>query len=218
MLRATRPLTGTSTLCKICLEEKDDSLFVYKHGKRVGLVCRSCNGKICSDWNKANPEAAAKAAANYRALNPDYPGRWLKNNPGAGARLQSRYRKRHPDRIAAQYQRQISLDPNFAKNRSAKQRADDPVGTLQYYREWRNNNRDKTRFYSKTRRSIQRKQTPPWANDEETLAFYRACPDGYEVDHIIPLRGKRVSGLHVVGNLQYLTPTQNRRKQATFID
>ena len=39
--------------------------------------------------------------------------------------------------------------------------------------------------------------------------IYQNCPDGHEVDHIIPLsRG----GLHHQDNLQYLTREQNRSK------
>jgi 5-methylcytosine-specific restriction endonuclease McrA len=39
--------------------------------------------------------------------------------------------------------------------------------------------------------------------------FYRNCPKGYEVDHIIPISK---GGTHTLSNLQYLKPRQNRRK------
>ena len=60
------------------------------------------------------------------------------------------------------------------------------------------------------------KRVPPWSETEAIKAFYEACPEGYEVDHIIPLQGLFVSGLHVLGNLQYLPTLENRRKGRSF--
>jgi 5-methylcytosine-specific restriction endonuclease McrA len=42
--------------------------------------------------------------------------------------------------------------------------------------------------------------------------FYNNCPKGFEVDHIIPIKGDGINGLHVIHNLQYLTKEENRRK------
>lgn len=60
------------------------------------------------------------------------------------------------------------------------------------------------------------KRTPAWCDKAAIRQFYEDCPEGMEVDHIIPLRGKSVSGLHVLSNLQYLTPEQNRKKLNKF--
>lgn len=54
---------------------------------------------------------------------------------------------------------------------------------------------------------------PKWADVEAIRNFYMNRPKGYEVDHVIPLGGKLVSGLHVLENLQYLPIADNRTKQ-----
>jgi len=52
---------------------------------------------------------------------------------------------------------------------------------------------------------------PKWGQ-EGIVEFYHNALKDMEVDHIIPLCGKKVSGLHVIWNLQYLTESENSKK------
>lgn len=68
----------------------------------------------------------------------------------------------------------------------------------------------------KQKRDYREKQcTPSWLTEEqkaEINSFYYNRQRGYEVDHIVPLNGEQVTGLHVPWNLQYLTQADNRSK------
>lgn len=65
---------------------------------------------------------------------------------------------------------------------------------------------------TRNRQAGLKSRTPAWVDRSELRQIYRECPAGHEVDHIVPLRGKTVSGLHVPWNLQYLDPLVNRMK------
>lgn len=54
----------------------------------------------------------------------------------------------------------------------------------------------------------------------EIAGMYLFCQifKGYEVDHIVPLNGKSVSGLHVPANLQVLPLHENRSKGNKFLE
>ena len=61
-----------------------------------------------------------------------------------------------------------------------------------------------------------------WAQIEEfyELAAAKTMQTGidHHVDHIVPIKGKKVSGLNVPWNLQLLTAQKNMRKSAAFIE
>jgi hypothetical protein len=76
--------------------------------------------------------------------------------------------------------------------------------------------------YGHTRRA--KMQAPAWAQSFCTKAVYRIAERlrtttgiQFTVDHVVPLQGRKVSGLHVRDNLQILTASENFRKHNKFV-
>ena len=103
-----------------------------------------------------------------------------------------------------------------SRKSAKKWREDNPNKFKEYVKKWQRANPGKMRAYQNKRRADRLKQTPSWANLEAIKQIYINCPKGLHVDHIIPLRGKSVSGFHAEYNLQYLTPSENCKKSNKF--
>lgn len=63
------------------------------------------------------------------------------------------------------------------------------------------------------RRSKLLGSTPEWADMEAIREFYKGCPKGYHVDHIIPLQNGVFPSVHSLENLQYLPAQENFSKR-----
>jgi len=79
------------------------------------------------------------------------------------------------------------------------------------------------RFHAARRRTLKLQRTPPWADQALILAVYReakaiseATGVQHHVDHVYPLQGELVSGLHVHNNLQVLPWRENLVKRNRF--
>jgi hypothetical protein len=104
------------------------------------------------------------------------------------------------------YNRQYYIDNKpYIKEQQAKYRK-------QYYQ----NNKNKYAGYVAKRRAAKLSATPKWADLEGVKEFYDNKPEGYHVDHIVPLQGEKVCGLHILENLQYLTAIENMSKGNKF--
>jgi len=65
-------------------------------------------------------------------------------------------------------------------------------------------------------RARMKQACPSWVSTGELQDIYQDCPKKLEVDHMVPLKNKDVSGLHVPVNLQYLTSKDNKKKGNKF--
>lgn len=86
-----------------------------------------------------------------------------------------------------------------------------------YLKKHQKANKGLYQYYDAKRRAKKLKATPSWADLKGIKNFYKNCPEGYHVDHIVPLQNDLVCGLHVENNLQYLTKEENLSKGNKFI-
>ena len=81
---------------------------------------------------------------------------------------------------------------------------------------WKQANKNKVNAYSGQRRAQKLQATVSWADKEAIQRMYtiavwcsKNLGEDYHVDHVIPLQGEKICGLHVEYNLDVITATEN---------
>ena len=163
-------------------------------------------------WRNANAE---RARENFR--------KWRSEN----------VEKNRADSLGRYYQNRVH---NVVLSRSYKAKNYQKV--RQKNKDWTSNNMDKVRSASRrrykadpakfiiavTNRAIaQEQRTPKWADLGAIEQIYRRAKQlsretgvKMHVDHVVPLRGRKVSGLHTVENLRIIPATENCSKRHSF--
>lgn len=194
-------------------------------------------------YDAAHPDKAKAKIAKYRATHADKikaarKARRLEHLEEYRARDRAqKARHREAKRAYDKAYHAANRDKVCAKNRRHKAAKKD------YYRaksrEWTEANRDWVNArarrwraahpgyqarYLAQRCAHEQQATPAWVNMDAIKAVYaeavrltRTTGIRHEVDHIYPLRGRTVCGLHCEANLQILTRSANRRKSNLVI-
>lgn len=86
-------------------------------------------------------------------------------------------------------------------------------------RRWKKKNSGRVAEQCRARQAGLKERTPAWANRRQMAGLYKIAKMlsktrgiRYSVDHVIPLHGELVSGLHVETNLSIMTLSANAAK------
>jgi len=171
-------------------------------------------------YDKAYREAhRAEAYARVKA--------WREANPDKVAEQHKRYAEKHPNvlRAKALRHRVANIESVRAKDRAAAAefRVANPELIKQRKAEYSKRRRLVVNEAVARRKAAKLLRVPCWIGPEERwlmreayeLAALRTKMLGFQwhVDHVIPLQGALVSGLHVPSNLQVIPALDNVRKK-----
>lgn len=150
-------------------------------------------------YHHANKLSISEKHKKYRIENKEHLDRyhrdWMDNNAEHVSKYQSEYREKNKE-ILREYNKRYYLE-----------------------------NRHLYSAYRRKRQAAEMQRAIPLSDSHtrELIHLYEQCSllrnlgYDYHVDHVVPLRGKSVSGLHVPWNLQVIPADINRSKGNRFV-
>lgn len=179
----------TSKVCRVCKEEKSLGLIVPRYDRK---------GQYSNICRECHNLSSKKYYHNNTEVRKDYNKSWRDSNKDHVKAESKSYYEGNKE--------QINL----------------------YAKVWRQCNQDRVRYHSAARRALKKQAFPKWLTQNHLLeieAFYVHAKDceiisgqKYHVDHIVPLKGETVCGLHVPWNLQLLPSDINLSKHNNYDD
>lgn len=207
--------------CSCCKESKPHTEF-HKNSKVSSGLCSRC--KLCAIFHSkrsrendpsykekkklyhlAHRDEALKARRDYRAKNID----------AVRAHDKERGKLRTKEILHSAYVR----SSDRVKKNAAKWKANNKDKNKEIQRQWSLRNKDYCNAKGAQRYAMEKSAIPSWANSKRIVEIYREAKEKetstgerWHVDHIVPILGKTVCGLHVENNLQVIPAAVNQSK------
>lgn len=168
--------------------------------------------KTCSRCGMSKAEESFLKGNRCKTCRED-DKRFYEDNKEAKAAYKKSYRRRNKEFLAIQGKRYYEANKETI------------ASTNKIYRK---ENKEIMDAISAKRRAAERMAVPPWFSLEHQHqireiynrrnVLIEATTIQYQVDHIVPLQGKNVCGLHVPWNLQIITAKENLSKGNSYSD
>ena len=200
-------------VCGNCKSVKSLSEFNKKKASKDGYQssCKACKKEYQVEYRAANSEKLKDYKVEYYADN----SKKLKE-------YQVEYRTANPEKRKESQDKWCAANSEKRKEYQTEYRAANP----DYQAEYQKANPEKFRAYDSKRRAVKLLAIPSWLTKEDYKTMEAIYAEAkrleadtgliYHVDHIHPLQGKLICGLHCPANFQILTKSENCAKGNRF--
>jgi hypothetical protein len=201
--------------CSKCKVEKPLVTGFYKNAK-----CASGYDTVCKEC-KCSYQAVRRTT--FVEQEREYNRAYRQQNKEQISERRRAYRERNAEQIKVLKREYYLRNKAVIDAKNSEWQRNNPERVAKRNAKWKRSNPDKVTIQTIRRLEHIKRATPAWANEffiQEAyhIAKVRGEKVGgqWHVDHVIPLRGKLVCGLHVENNLQVIPAKANLLKNAKF--
>jgi len=212
----------------------------------VSGSCKICTKMNINEWRNNNQEQYKTSSKKWKSSNSEKVKeyskksyskeetkqrlkKYKKENPDKVKKLALRYRKENNESVKKSIRQWVINNPDkvqaihlrYRNNEENRKKLRERV------KNWCKRNPDKASHNCSKYRTKKLLRSPSWLTKEQlrqisyfymtSVMLTRITGIRHHVDHIIPLQGKNVSGLHVPWNLQVITADENMRKHNKLV-
>lgn len=216
--------------CKHCSQEKPFEFFYKSKTNIYSVLCKDCSSKRSKEYYKKNADKLRSKANEYNTQNAEQISLRRKQkyleSPDAARQRAKDWNEKNPGKVLERVKRWGAANPERVLQKAKDWYQKNKERAKQTRKVYYEANKPKFAALSVKRQNAKAQRTPAWLTSFDfvkieclyQLAAMRTRESGFawHVDHVIPLRGKLVSGLHVPDNLKVIPASENRVKKNKF--